>query len=132
MKTVFVNGCFDVIHRGHIELFNYAKSFGDYLVVAIDTDERVKKLKGFFRPFNNQNDRKFVLEAIRYIDRVYFFNSEEELGELILNINPEVMVVGSDWKNKRVVGSQYAKSLKFFDRIGDYSTTKILQGSSHR
>ena len=101
MKTVFINGCFDVIHRGHIELFNYAKSFGDYLVVAIDTDERVKKLKGFFRPFNNQNDRKFVLEAIRYIDRVYFFNSEEELEELILNINPEVMVVGSDWKNKR-------------------------------
>ena len=132
MKTIFINGCFDVIHRGHIELFKYAKSLGEYLIVAIDTDERVKQLKGSSRPFNNQNDRKFILESIRYIDSVCFFDSEEELEKLISTINPEIMIVGSDWKDKKVVGSQYAKSLRFFDRIGDYSTTKILQGSSYR
>ncbi len=132
MKTIFINGCFDVLHRGHVELFKYAKSLGDYLIVAIDSDERVKQLKGPTRPFNHQEDRKFLLESIRYIDKVCFFNSENELENIISNINPEVMIVGSDWKDKKVVGSQYAKSLRFFDRIGDYSTTKILQGSSHR
>lgn len=132
MKTIFVNGCFDVIHRGHIELFKYAKSLGDFLIVAIDSDERVKQLKGLSRPFNHQHDRKIVLEAIRYIDEVCFFNSEDELENLVFKINPEVMVVGSDWRGKTVIGSQYAKSLNFFDRVGDYSTTKILQGSSYR
>jgi D-beta-D-heptose 7-phosphate kinase/D-beta-D-heptose 1-phosphate adenosyltransferase len=132
MSTIFVNGCFDILHRGHIELFKYAKSLGDYLIVAIDTDRRVKELKGLNRPFNNQYDRKFVLESICYIDSVYFFDSEKELETLISSINPDVMVVGSDWKGKNVVGFQYAKSLKFFNRVGDYSTTKILQGSSIR
>lgn len=132
MKTIFVNGCFDVIHRGHIELFKYAKSLGDFLIVAIDSDERVKQLKGLSRPFNHQDDRKMVLESIRYIDEVLFFNSEDELEKIIFKINPEVMVVGSDWRDKNIIGSQYAKALNFFDRVGDYSTTKILQGSSHR
>ena len=132
MDIIFVNGCFDILHRGHIELFKYAKSLGDYLIVSIDTDRRVQELKGLNRPFNNQDDRKFILESVRYIDAVYFFDSENELETLISSINPDVMVVGSDWKEKKVIGSQYAKSLKFFKRVGDYSTTKILQGSSHR
>lgn len=132
MKTIFVNGCFDVIHRGHIELFKYAKSLGDFLIVAIDSDERVQQLKGLSRPFNHQHDRKMVLESIRYIDEVLFFNSEEELEKIIFKINPEFMVVGSDWRDKKVIGSQYAKALNFFDRVGSYSTTKILQGSSRR
>ena len=132
MDIIFVNGCFDILHRGHIELFKYAKSLGDYLIVSIDTDRRVQELKGLNRPFNNQDDRKFILESVRYIDAVYFFDSENELETLISSINPDVMVVGSDWKQKKVIGSQYAKSLKFFKRVGDYSTTKILQGSSVR
>jgi len=132
MDIIFVNGCFDILHRGHIELFKYAKSLGDYLIVSIDTDRRVQELKGLNRPFNNQDDRKFILESVRYIDAVYFFDSENELETLISSINPDVMVVGSDWKEKKVIGSQYAKSLKFFKRVGDYSTTKILQGSSVR
>lgn len=126
MKFVFVNGCFDVLHRGHIELFKYAKSLGDYLMVAIDSDSRVKKMKGKTRPFNNQEDRKYVLQSIRYIDEVLFFESSEELTYLIYVYNPDIMVVGSDWKGKEVVGSKHAKELVFFDRIGDYSTTKIL------
>lgn len=129
MKLIFVNGCFDVLHRGHIELFKYAKTLGDKLVVAIDSDQRVSLLKGKSRPFNNEKDRKFVLESIRYIDKVIIFNNEKELEDLTCKYKPDIMVVGSDWKNKTVVGSQYSKEVKFFERIGDYSTTKILKDS---
>jgi D-beta-D-heptose 7-phosphate kinase/D-beta-D-heptose 1-phosphate adenosyltransferase len=132
MKPIFVNGCFDVLHRGHIELFKYAKSLGTKLIVAIDSDKRVNEMKGKDRPFNHQEDRKFILESIRYIDQVVIFNDEKELENLTYQHKPDIMVVGSDWNGKKVVGSEYAKQVKYFERIGDYSTTKILQGSSHR
>jgi rfaE bifunctional protein nucleotidyltransferase chain/domain len=129
IKTIWVNGCFDVLHRGHIELFKYAKSVGDYLVVGIDCDSRVKSSKGNTRPINNQKDRKFVLESIRHIDKVVIFKNDDELASLISMHNVDLMIVGSDWKNKKIIGSQYAGSVDFFDRIGDYSTTKILDKS---
>lgn len=132
MKLIFVNGCFDVIHRGHIELFKYSRSLGDCLVVAIDSDERVKMMKGYDRPFNNQDDRKFLLESIRYIDDVQIFSNETELENLTFKYKPYIMVVGSDWKGKNIVGSQHAKQIKFFERIGKYSTTNILQNSFDR
>jgi D-beta-D-heptose 7-phosphate kinase/D-beta-D-heptose 1-phosphate adenosyltransferase len=132
MRLIFVNGCFDILHRGHIELFKYAKSLGTKLIVAIDSDQRVNQMKGKDRPFNHQEDRKFVLESICYIDEVVIFNDEEELENLTYTYKPDIMVVGSDWKGKKVVGSQHAKQIKFFERIEGYSTTKILQGSSVR
>jgi rfaE bifunctional protein nucleotidyltransferase chain/domain len=132
VKTIFVNGCFDILHRGHIELFKYAKSLGTKLIVAIDSDQRVNQMKGKDRPFNHQEDRKFVLESICYIDEVVIFNDEEELENLTYTYKPDIMVVGSDWNGKKVVGSQHAKQIKFFERIEGYSTTKILQGSSDR
>ena len=104
MKTIFVNGCFDVLHPGHIQLFQYAKSLGDYLIVAIDSDEKVSQMKGKDRPIFCQEDRVKTLEAIRYIDVVHIFNSKEELEDLIKTINPDIMIVGSDWKGKEVVG----------------------------
>lgn len=127
MKKVWVNGCFDVLHRGHIELLKFAKSQGTFLIVGIDTDERVKKMKGIFRPFNNQEDRLFFLESIKYVDHVEFFDTDEALEKKIFYFQPDVMVVGSDYKNKKVIGSQHAKELIFFDRIDGYSTTKILE-----
>ena len=127
MKKVWVNGCFDVLHRGHIELFKFAKSHGKFLIVGIDSDKRIKELKGDNRPFNNQEDRRFFLESIKFIDHVEIFNTEEELKQKINWFSPDVMIVGSDYKNKRVVGSEHAKELLFFDRIGGYSTTKILE-----
>ena len=132
MKIIFVNGCFDVLHPGHIQLFEYAKSLGDYLIVAIDSDEKVAQMKGEERPIFSQEDRSKVLQAIRYIDVVHIFNSKEELEDLIKTINPDIMVVGSDWKGKEVVGEQYAKAVRFFDRVGEYSTTRTLQGLTYR
>ena len=132
MKISFVNGCFDVLHPGHIELLKFARSLGDYLIVAIDSDEKVAQMKGPERPIFSQYDRALMLKSIRYVDVVHVFDTRQELEELLYSISPDIMVVGSDWKGKEVVGSQYAKSVKFFDRIGDYSTTKTIQGSPYR
>ena len=127
-KTIWTNGCFDVLHRGHIELFKYAKSLGDYLVVGVDTDERVKASKGSSRPFNVIEDRVAMLESIRYIDEIYVFDTTSELDNQVLLSGAEIIVVGSDYKNKKVIGSRHAQKVVFFDRIRGYSTTKILVG----
>jgi D-beta-D-heptose 7-phosphate kinase/D-beta-D-heptose 1-phosphate adenosyltransferase len=132
MKIVWTNGCFDVLHRGHIEMFKYARSLGDKLIVGLDTDDKVKSDKGDARPFNTLEDREFLVSSIRYVDDTVSFSSKNDLESLIKSIKPDILVVGSDWEGKYVVGSQYAKELKFFDRIGDYSTTKILQNVNLR
>jgi len=99
MKTVFVNGTFDVLHTGHLLLFEYAKSFGDYLIVAIDSDERVKEKKGSSRPINSLWDRAFMLSNLYHVDEVITFSTDEELEELVKYYKPDIMVVGSDWKD---------------------------------
>lgn len=129
---VFTNGCYDVLHRGHIELFKHCKSLGDFLVVGIDTDEKVKQDKGPTRPYNKLEDRIFMLESIKYIDKVCVFGSKQELIKLVEVVKPDILVKGSDWKGKEIVGSQHAREVKYFERIGDYSTTKILENSSDR
>jgi len=126
-STVFVNGTFDVIHKGHIELFNYAKSLGTHLIVAIDSDRRVKIKKGPTRPINCETERKYLLENLKAIDEVRIFDCDESLSNIIKNIQPNIMVVGSDWQNKKVIGSRYAKKLIFFERIDGYSTTQKIQ-----
>ena len=130
MKTVWVNGCFDILHRGHFELFNYAKSLGDRLIVGVDTDEKVAKDKGSDRPYNNIDDRVYALNSLRAIDLTYIFNSREELIQLIKQTSPDILVVGSDWKGKEIVGGVYAKEIVYFDRIKNYSTTNILSYDS--
>lgn len=127
MKKVFVNGTFDLLHVGHLELLNFAKSYGDYLIVAIDDDNRVKEKKGSDRPIHNQNERRFFLNMLKPVNQVEIFSNDKELEELIKGFNPDIMIVGSDWKDKLVIGSQFAKRLIFFDRINGYSTTKIIQ-----
>ena len=127
MKLVWTNGCFDVLHRGHFEMFKYAKSLGDYLMVGVDSDEKVRADKGASRPFNNVEDRKFALESIRYVDKVLIFETRNHLEHLIEILEPDYMVIGADWKGKNVVGEHYCTELKFFDRIEGYSTTNILE-----
>lgn len=130
MKTVWVNGCFDILHRGHFELFNYAKSLGDRLIVGVDTDEKVTKDKGLDRPYNNIDDRIYALNSLQAVDLTYIFNSREELIQLIKQISPDILVVGSDWKGKEIVGGMYAKEIIYFNRIKNYSTTNILSYDS--
>ena len=129
---IFVNGTFDVLHLGHIELLNYAKSLGDVLYVGIDSDERVREKKGPSRPVNSLEERIFMLQNLKAVDYVLDFSSDKALEGLIKIIKPDIMVVGSDYKNKRVIGSEYAKQLLFFDRIDEYSSTKIIQGIINR
>jgi D-beta-D-heptose 7-phosphate kinase/D-beta-D-heptose 1-phosphate adenosyltransferase len=127
MKYVFVNGTFDVLHRGHVELLKYAKEQGDILIVAIDSDERVRSMKGPSRPVHGEKERKYMLESLKPVDQVFVFESSEELEKLVEVIKPAIMIVGSDWKGRKVIGSEHAKSLKFFDRIEGYSSTEIIQ-----
>ena len=127
MKIVWTNGCFDILHVGHIELFKYASSLGDALIVGIDSDRKVAEAKGPTRPFNSQTDRMKILRAIKYIDDIIIFDSTEELSETIRKVSPDIMVIGSDWEGKKVIGQEHTKELKFFDRIDGYSTTSILE-----
>ena len=123
---IWVNGCFDVLHRGHFELFKYAKSLGNELVVGIDTDFEVSQDKGADRPYNNLQDRMFALQSIKYIDKVISFNSRKELESLISLYSPDILLVGSDWRDGDIVGKQFAREVCFFERITQYSTTDIL------
>ena len=125
-KCIWVNGCFDVLHRGHIELFKYAKSLGDYLVVGVDEDERIKNYKGSSRPVNCLEDRIEMLRSIKYIDDVVHFGSDEGLDSKVLLSGAEIMVVGSDYKNRNVIGSRHVEEVKFFERINGYSSTKVI------
>jgi rfaE bifunctional protein nucleotidyltransferase chain/domain len=132
MKRVMVNGTFDILHRGHIELLNFARQQGDSLLVAIDTDRRVKELKGEQRPINNQEDRKFHLANLKAVDSVCFFDSKEELIELMKHWAPDVYVKGSDWKGGHGTAHKYSKEVIYYDRVGDYSTTNIIQRIADR
>jgi len=125
MTTVFTNGCFDILHRGHIELFKYCKSLGFMVIVGLNSDVSVKKLKGDTRPYFSENDRKFALESCRYVDHVIIFE-EETPYNLIKKIKPDIIVKGGDYKKEEVVGNDLAE-VKIFNFVEGYSTTKILE-----
>ena len=125
--NIWTNGCYDILHVGHIALFKYAKSLGGNLIVGIDSDDRVNKLKGNGRPINNQNDRKEMFESIKFIDEVIIFNTKEEMCDLLTKKNINTIVIGDDYKDKPVTGSDIIKDIVFFKKIGNYSTTNYLK-----
>ena len=126
--NIWVNGCFDILHFGHIELFKFAKSLGTFLVVGTDTDRKVRELKGLNRPINSQEDRIALLNSIKYIDCVVLFDTNEEISEYVKMYNIDIIVTSTDHNNHYVPGSEYAKyGIRFFDRIERISTTKIIQ-----
>jgi rfaE bifunctional protein nucleotidyltransferase chain/domain len=133
MTTVMVNGTFDVLHPGHVAMLNTARSYGDHLIVAIDTDRRVKEIKGEQRPINNQIDRRIMLSALKAVDIVEFFDSTEELITLMERYKPDVYVKGSDWKHDtQSTAHQYCKEVIYYDRMEPYSTTKTIQDIANR
>lgn len=132
MKQIVVNGTFDILHRGHIELLEYAKTLGDHLLVCIDTDERVRELKGSSRPVNNQNDRKYMLESLKCVDLVATFSSEQELEQILAQYQPDIMVKGSDYQGRPIVGAELCKQIIFYERVPNYSTTQTIQRIADR
>jgi D-beta-D-heptose 7-phosphate kinase/D-beta-D-heptose 1-phosphate adenosyltransferase len=123
---VWVNGAFDVLHIGHLNLLKHASTIGS-VRVGIDTDDRIKELKGSNRPFNCFKNRMEFLKSLRFVDDVVGFGSEEELINQIKEYQPDVMVIGSDYKDKRIIGIEYVKEVSFFNRIPNVSTTSILE-----
>jgi len=123
--TIWVNGCFDVLHAGHIELLKYASKLGQRVVVGLDTDERVQQSKGLDRPINILQHRKTVMESIRYVDEVVAFGSDEALRNAIMWSGADIIVVGKEYEG-RVIGSELVKEVKYFDRLYDLSTTNII------
>jgi len=122
--VIFTNGCFDVLHIGHVKLLKYAKSLGSRLIVGINSDCSVKRLKGNNRPINNLNNRKELLESLSCVDEVISFD-EDTPYNLINIIKPDIIVKGGDYKPKEVVGSDICKVV-IFNLVDDISTTKIL------
>ena len=124
-NIVWCNGTFDILHPGHIELFKVGASLGKKLIVATDTDEKIRKDKGAFKPVNNLCDRVSMLQAIKYIDQVLYFDTREELEGLIKMYMPDILLLGDDWQGGDVVGKEYARDIRFLPRL-NYSTTKII------
>ncbi len=129
-KIVFTNGCFDIIHAGHVDYLEKAKQLGDVLIVGLNSDDSVRRLKGEDRPVNIQEHRKRVLEALKPVDMVVIF--EEDTPErLIKEIKPDVLVKGGDWSIENIVGADFVMSyggqVKTIDFVYDISTTKIIQ-----
>jgi rfaE bifunctional protein nucleotidyltransferase chain/domain len=132
-KIVFTNGCFDILHRGHVSYLNEAKAQGDVLVLGLNSDASVKRLKGPTRPVNSEQDRKFVMENLRAIDFVEIF-TEDTPFNLIQSISPSVLVKGGDWKPEQIIGSDIVlasggevKSLNFIDGFSTSSTIEKIQ-----
>ena len=120
---VFTNGCFDVLHRGHIELLSYCANIGEVLV-GLNSDKSVKRLKGNDRPVNNEKNRKFILESIRYVNEVIIFE-EDTPYELIKILKPDLIVKGGDYLPNDVVGYDLCE-VRIFDTLKGYSSTAAI------
>ena len=123
---IWMNGCFDVLHYGHFKLIEYAKSFDGKLVIGIDSDERVKYLKGSSRPFHTQEQRRFNLMQIKGVDAVVTFDSENELRKQIELYSPDIFVIGDEYMYKPIIGGEFANEIKFFPKLNGFSTTGLL------
>ena len=117
MKTIWTNGCYDILHVGHVKLLKYAKSLGDRLIVGIDSDSRVRDMKGISRPINNQDDRQEMLQSNQYVDEVVIFNSDDELRNLIKIYDIHTMVVGDEYRIKEVIGSENCHTTVYFKKF---------------
>lgn len=121
---VFTNGCFDILHIGHIKLLEYCKSLGGKVIVGVNSDDSIKRLKGPTRPINNQSDRVTFLQAVKYVDEVYVFD-EDTPYHLIKQLKPKIIVKGGDYNPLSVIGSDISK-VCIFNYIDGYSTTGTL------
>lgn len=124
-RVVFTNGCFDILHVGHVKYLQEAKSYGDILIVGLNSDSSVRKLKGPSRPVNTEVDRAYILAALESVDYVVLF-SEETPHDLIKNIAPDILVKGGDYEGKEVVGAEFARELRLVQFVDGKSTTATI------
>ena len=122
---VFTNGCFDVLHRGHVEYLKQSRKLGKRLIVGLNSDESVKRLKGLNRPINNEEDRKAVLLALRFVDEVIIFDEDTPL-RLIQVLRPDIITKGADYKPEQVVGYTFVKQTVIIPFLDGYSSTRII------
>ena len=125
-KIVFTNGCFDILHIGHVKYLEKAKSFGDILILGLNSDLSVQRLKGKNRPINTQDDRAYILASLEAVDFVVIFD-EDTPFDLIKLIKPDMLIKGSDYNDKEVVGQDIVKELKLVQLIDGKSTTKTIK-----
>ena len=134
-KIVFTNGCFDILHQGHVHLLASCTEFGDRLIVGLNSDSSVKELKGPSRPINNQDSRAILLAATQFVDGVLFFY-EHTPENLIHTIKPDVLVKGGDWKKEEIIGSNFVESyggqVKTIPYLNGFSTTEIIARSNKK
>ena len=131
-KKIFVNGAFDVLHSGHLDLLDFASNLGGHLMVAIDTDRRIEYNKGKGRPFNNWFTRKHLMSRLKPVDEVVVFDTDSDLVRIIQEYQPDIMVKGSDWKGKKIIGEDDCKDVIFYERSNDQSTSKTLEDFINR
>ena len=128
-KVVFTNGCFDIIHRGHIEYLKRARKFGDFLIIGLNSDESVNRLKGNPRPYNNENDRAEILNNLRAVDLVIIFEEDTPL-ELITELRPDILVKGGDYSIDSIVGAKevinWGGEVKIIQFLEGYGTSKLI------
>ncbi len=134
-RIVFTNGCFDILHRGHVEYLHEAAALGDRLVIGVNTDASVQRLgKGSGRPYNDETSRAKVLAALRLVDAVVLFDQDTPL-ELIQNIGPDVLVKGGDYTEDQIVGAEYVRNnggeVRSLKLVEGYSTTATVEKIRH-
>ncbi len=125
-KVVFTNGCFDILHKGHIYCLTKAKEFGDILIVGLNSDISVKRNKGTGRPIINEHDRAFLLVHLEIIDHVIIFN-EDTPYELLSRIRPDILIKGGDYKHEEIIGKKFAVETHVIPILNGYSTSKIIE-----
>jgi D-beta-D-heptose 7-phosphate kinase/D-beta-D-heptose 1-phosphate adenosyltransferase len=125
-KIVFTNGCFDILHVGHVKYLQEAKSYGDILIVGLNSDDSVKRLKGQSRPINSEDDRAYLLAALEAVDYVIKF-SDDTPYELIKMVQPDILVKGGDYEGKKVIGSEFSKELRLVSFVEGKSTTNTIE-----
>ena len=127
MSIVWTNGTFDILHPGHIELFKVDRSLGDKVIVATDTDAKIKNDKGEHKPVNDLCYRVAMLEAIKYIDVVHTFGNRQQLEDLIKLYEPDILLLGDDWRDGDVVGWEHAGETRFLPRVGGYASSNTIE-----
>lgn len=126
VRIVFTNGCFDILHRGHVQYLKQARALGDILIVGLNSDDSITRLKGEGRPINTQEDRAFLLSGLECVDYVVIFD-EDTPRDLIAFLAPDVLVKGADYEGKEIAGSEFVKDVRLIDFVEGKSSTNIIE-----